>query len=103
MRQRYFPFFGLLLFCLVACASVLAQAPATGPVVSIVGGKVRGVLLPKPDGAAFLGLPFAEPPVGDLRWREPAPVKLWSGIREASDFGPSCAQIDAAWNHDAAA
>ncbi len=97
-KQRYILFFGL-----VACASVLAQAPATGPVVSMTGGQVRGLLLPKPDGAAFLGLPFAEPPVGDLRWREPAPVKPWGGIREASDFGPSCAQIDAAWNHDAAA
>ena len=103
MTKRLYILFVWFFFGLVACASVLAQAPATGPVVSITGGKVRGLLLPKPDGAAFLGLPFAEPPVGDLRWREPAPVKLWSGIREASDFGPSCAQIDAAWNHDAAA
>jgi para-nitrobenzyl esterase len=96
-KRLYILFFGL-----VACAPVSAQAPATAPVVSIIGGKVRGLLLPKPDGAAFLGLPFAQPPVGDLRWREPAPVKPWSGIREASDFRPSCAQIDAGWNHDAA-
>jgi para-nitrobenzyl esterase len=100
-KQLYILLFGLF-FGFVASASVLAQAPANGPVVSIIGGEVRGLLLRRPDGAAFLGLPFAGPPVGDLRWREPAPVKPWSGIREASDFGPSCAQIDAGWNHDAA-
>jgi para-nitrobenzyl esterase len=103
MKKQLDIFFISLFFGLAACASVLAHAPATGPVVSTMQGKVRGMLLPKPDGAAFLGVPFAEPPVGDLRWREPAPVKPWSGIREASDFGPSCAQIDAGWNHDVAA
>ncbi|MCC6289292.1 MAG: carboxylesterase family protein [Chitinophagaceae bacterium] len=41
----------------------------------------------------FKGLPFAQPPVGDLRWREPQPVKAWSGIRKADHFGPRAMQL----------
>lgn len=40
----------------------------------------------------FKGVPFAEPPVGDLRWREPQPVKNWKGTRQAREFGPRCMQ-----------
>ena len=36
----------------------------------------------------FRGVPFAEPPVGDLRWRDPQPVQPWSGVRDALAFGP---------------
>jgi para-nitrobenzyl esterase len=41
---------------------------------------------------AFKGIPFAQPPVGDLRWREPQPVKNWTGARNADQFGPTCMQ-----------
>ena len=40
----------------------------------------------------FKGIPFAAPPVGDLRWREPMPLKPWSGVREAITFGSRCMQ-----------
>jgi para-nitrobenzyl esterase len=40
----------------------------------------------------FRGIPFAAPPVGALRWREPQPPASWSGIRRADQFGPACAQ-----------
>jgi para-nitrobenzyl esterase len=40
----------------------------------------------------FKGIPFAQPPVGDLRWREPQPVKNWEGIRKADQFGPRAMQ-----------
>jgi para-nitrobenzyl esterase len=40
----------------------------------------------------FLGIPFAAPPVGDLRWRPPQPAASWSGIRQATSFGSACAQ-----------
>ena len=40
----------------------------------------------------FKGIPFAAPPVGDLRWNPPQPVKNWDGVREATQFGPRCMQ-----------
>ena len=41
---------------------------------------------------AYRGIPFAAPPVGDLRWRAPQPVKNWDGVRSAAQFGPRCVQ-----------
>jgi para-nitrobenzyl esterase len=40
----------------------------------------------------FRGIPFAAPPVGDLRWREPQPAPSWEGVRKATEFGPRCMQ-----------
>ncbi|CAH2047561.1 unnamed protein product, partial [Iphiclides podalirius] len=42
---------------------------------------------------SFRGIPYAEPPVGDLRFKPPQPKQLWDGIREAKEFGPICYQI----------
>ena len=75
----------------------LAQAPAkiaeSNPVVSISTGQLRGSL--SAGGvASFKNIPFAQPPVGDLRWREPQPAKAWSGVRDATAFGPMCNQND---------
>ena len=47
---------------------------------------------PKDGVRSFKGIPFAQPPVGALRWREPMPVKNWSGPRNADQFGPRCMQ-----------
>ena len=44
------------------------------------------------DGAVFKGIPFAAPPVGDLRWEPPKPLKMESGDRPAADYGANCAQ-----------
>ncbi|MDE1893345.1 MAG: carboxylesterase family protein [Pseudomonadota bacterium] len=58
-----------------------------------------GVLEGKPaivDGVAldeFQGIPYAAPPVGDLRWKPPQPVKAWTGVRQARQFGPRCMQL----------
>jgi para-nitrobenzyl esterase len=62
-----------------------------GPVVAVNGGQLRGSMLDK-GGAVFKGIPYAQPPIGDLRWREPQPVKPWTGVREATAFGAPCAQ-----------
>jgi para-nitrobenzyl esterase len=43
-------------------------------------------------GAVFLGVPFAAPPVGDLRWRPPQPAPAWNGVRQATSYGPACVQ-----------
>ncbi|MGE3262321.1 MAG: carboxylesterase/lipase family protein [Bacteriovoracia bacterium] len=43
---------------------------------------------------SFKGIPFAQPPVGDLRWRESLPAKQWVGVRDASDYGAPCMQTE---------
>jgi len=79
-------------------ALVTAVAAQNVPTVSITDGTIRGVALPA-GGANFLGIPYAQPPVGGLRWHEPVPLKPWSGVREAKEFGAPCAQsIFGDWN-----
>jgi len=79
--------------CLVVWAMLaitLALFGSTGPQVKTESGVVEG----KADGVvnAFLGIPYAAPPVGDLRWKPPAPAAKWSGVRMATDFGSHCLQ-----------
>lgn len=52
-------------------------------------GMVSGVKNSSGDITAFKGIPFAAPPVGDLRWKAPQPAKHWDGIRKCNAFGPS--------------
>jgi len=60
------------------------------PVVTTTAGRVRGS---GNDGCvSFKGIPYAAPPVGGLRFRRPAPVVAWSGVRDAVAYGPSCPQ-----------
>jgi para-nitrobenzyl esterase len=46
----------------------------------------------------FKGIPYAEPPVGDLRWKRPVKHACWDGVRAATDFGAKCVQVDASNN-----
>ena len=55
-------------------------------------GILESTAAPKDGVRTFKGIPFAQPPVGDLRWREPQPVKNWTGARNADQFGPRCMQ-----------
>jgi para-nitrobenzyl esterase len=61
-------------------------------IVQTASGKVSGVKASGSTVTVFKGIPFAAPPVGDLRWRPPASPKPWPGIRKADAFGPSCIQ-----------
>lgn len=100
------------LLALVACGSPAGPAPAPraedgvsdgssgGPgasdprdatVVVTDRGAVRGAR--SGDALAFKGIPYAAPPVGDLRWRPPAPAAPWQGVREATSWGPRCIQL----------
>ncbi len=58
--------------------------------VNIDSGPIEG----KADGDVriFLGIPFAAPPVGDLRWKAPAPVVKWTNPRKTTEFGSHCMQ-----------
>jgi para-nitrobenzyl esterase len=69
--------------------------------VAVTGGQIRGAMLEK-GGAVFKGIPFAAPPVGDLRWREPMPVIPWNGVRDATAFGAMCPQRSSPNRPDAA-
>ena len=69
------------------------------PVVQTESGAIVGKIETLPHGKSvheYLGIPYAEPPVGKLRFTNPKPVKPWSGIKEATEFGSACtrAQIE---------
>ncbi|PJJ74604.1 para-nitrobenzyl esterase [Thermoflavifilum aggregans] len=76
----------LLLF-LPAVHAQTQSARAQAPVVRVTGGMIAGISDPKHQLHIFLGVPYAAPPVGELRWREPQPVKPWSGMKSCTRFG----------------
>jgi para-nitrobenzyl esterase len=73
-----------------------AAAVPEAPVVKVDGGSVRG----RASGEALLfrGIPFAAPPVEERRWRPPAPVEDWRGVRDATRPAAACVQNDQGWN-----
>ncbi len=88
--------------CSVAVLALLAGGSASAGAqtvldpdapVMVTGGALRGaVSAGNADIVAFKGIPFAAPPVGDLRWRPPEPVVGWEGVRDASESGAICIQ-----------
>jgi para-nitrobenzyl esterase len=87
---------GVTLGALVAAApavsaSTLGGQAASGPLAATANGAVRGL----GSGAVdeFLGIPYAAPPVGPLRWQPPQPAASWSGVRAATQFAPHCPQL----------
>ena len=72
-------------------STVDRPVPAT-PIVSVQSGDLQGVR--EDDVFVFRGIPYAAPPVGELRWREPQPLNPWQGVRKADAFGYSCIQPD---------
>ncbi|MGO8816748.1 MAG: carboxylesterase/lipase family protein [Terriglobia bacterium] len=75
--------------------TVLAVGPlpaAINPTVKVDGGLVSGISGRDPSIITFKGIPFAAPPIGDLRWRAPNPVLPWQGVRRANQFSASCVQ-----------
>ncbi|MBN2062321.1 MAG: carboxylesterase family protein [Deltaproteobacteria bacterium] len=84
--KRSFP---VVIFVILIAGICVAQEPAPAP-VRVEGGVVQGVV---EDGlTVYRGIPFAAPPVGDLRWRAPQPVVKWDGVKETFKFAPACVQ-----------
>ncbi|MBO9558387.1 MAG: carboxylesterase family protein [Caulobacter sp.] len=78
------------LSALALAALTAAPALAQSPVIKTPAGALRGV---EQDGLrVFKGVPYAAAPVGTLRWKPPVAAPAWSGVRDASDFGPVCYQ-----------
>src|SRR5260221_10442777 len=84
---------GTLMTSAVVLASAAMAASAAGTDrVKTANGTLEGTG-PQASGIReFKGVPFAEPPTGDLRWSPPQPVKNWNGVRLATAFGPRCMQ-----------
>jgi para-nitrobenzyl esterase len=91
------------LTCVIALALAGArllqtQTDSAAPEVTTVTGVLEGVRSNTGDGgAAFLGIPYAAPPLGALRWEAPQPPRAWSGRRKAVQFSPACPQLPAGW------
>jgi len=82
-------------FCpaLALLVALPLTAHASNPlVIKTDHGKVRGAFTTDNQVRAFKGIPYAAPPVGDLRWQPPQPAAKWKGVRDATEFGHRCMQ-----------
>src|SRR5260221_6715496 len=77
------------LILLTASAATFAQEK-----VKVESGFLLGTTNADRSVRIFKGIPFAAPPIGDLRWKSPQPTKPWSGVRAADKFGSGCMQTD---------
>ncbi|MGB6975014.1 MAG: carboxylesterase family protein [Terracidiphilus sp.] len=89
MRTRSFVASALALAVGFAVASAAHADPLT---VKTSLGKLHGKTINDGKVRAYLGIPYAAPPVGDLRWKPPQPAAKWKGVRSATSFGAHCAQ-----------
>ncbi|HET9101151.1 MAG TPA: carboxylesterase family protein [Acidobacteriaceae bacterium] len=78
--------------------SLRLQSQTAAPQVKTDSGKLQGAWAPGAPGvAAFLGIPYAAQPIGNLRWRAPQPAPTWTGIRQATKYGAACPQAPSPW------
>lgn len=82
--------FFIILLINIFCLSSYAQSPVS-LIIKVEGGKVEGYR--EEDVTIFKGVPFAAPPIGNLRWKAPQPVKSWDGVLKADKFAPACPQM----------
>jgi para-nitrobenzyl esterase len=81
-----------LLTIAILFASALTASAQTADRVKTANGVIEGTGKQSSGVRVFKSIPFAQPPVGDLRWKEPQPVKSWQSVRQATQFGPRCMQ-----------
>src|SRR3954468_12721446 len=75
---------------LAGSGAAAAAAPVDAPVVNAPAGSVKG--LREGNAEVFRAIPYALPPVGERRWRPPAPMPRWQGVRAAQTMGVACMQ-----------
>lgn len=86
-RAKHQPRRLLPVFLVSICFSAFASSQVIETTAGLVQGTEEGAV------AIYKGIPFASPPLGDLRWRDPQPSMPWSGIRSADKFSPACPQL----------
>jgi para-nitrobenzyl esterase len=95
MKTAGFQHRGIGPTCLAVAATLVlaggSRASISEP-IKIDAGMLSGTSAASSSVRAFKGVPFAAPPVGELRWRAPRPVAKWSGVRKADTFGNVCVQ-----------
>lgn len=83
---------GFVMVLMIAMSAPSAMAAGSAPTVRVDAGTLSGIHNAKAGLDEFMGIPFAAPPVGRLRWKPPQPVAAWRGARKADHFGPRCMQ-----------
>ena len=84
-----------ILTIILAGAAVLASCGrAEVPVLEVEGGKIAGMVGETEGVAVYMGIPYAAPPVGELRWKKPQSVVAWEGVRDCTKPGPASLQAD---------
>jgi para-nitrobenzyl esterase len=73
-------------------ALLLSAVPSEARSLRIDGGAIADVAVDQSGIRVFKGIPFAAPPVGELRWKPPQPVPAWKALRSAAEWGPRCMQ-----------
>ncbi len=81
-----------LVFGTFLAGATILSAAISDP-VRIDSGMVSGVPGSTDEVRVYKGIPYAAPPVGDLRWREPRPASHWEGVKKADEFSPVCMQM----------
>ena len=83
----------VLLAVVPSCRRAPESSPPSGtPRVTVAEGELQGAVDSASGVLVFRGIPFAAPPVGDLRWRPPQPAARWRGVRDATRLGRNCMQ-----------
>jgi Carboxylesterase type B len=96
--HRHFDWPQLLVLVVINLNHAFVALGYTPPIVTLETGMLEGIHFGSMENeAAFLGVPYAAPPIGELRWKPPQPVNMWTGTRKATQFGPVCPQLPAPW------
>lgn len=80
----------LILSVILMTCPCFAQEP---PVVNVTGGKIEGIRCDSPEVVVFKGIPYAAPPIGEMRWKLPQPIIPWDGVMKADKFKKVCPQV----------
>jgi para-nitrobenzyl esterase len=89
--DRLFGAVALLALSAGAAPAETANCPAGSDIACVEQGAIGGIA--EGETLAFKGIPYAQPPVGPLRWKPPQPASHWDGVRDGSRYGPMCPQI----------